>query len=182
MMDVRYASDIRDIKPPIFFTTNLAILLILAIILLAIFLLLAGFFAYKRLKEKRRMKGLTPKLPHERAYEALDALKAKNLIKEGKVKEFYFELSNIIRRYIEDRFSVRAPEMTTEEFLSFLRNLDLFSGVHKNLLKEFLNLCDIVKFAKYGPTEKEIESNLSSAFRLVDETKDEPELEKASLK
>ena len=66
---------------------------------------------------------------------------------------------------------MKAPEMTTEEFLFSLKNSGGLSITHKNLLKEFLNLCDAVKFAKYGPTEKEISQSFDIAKAFIDETK-----------
>ena len=117
------------------------------------------------------------------AYQALERLKAKDLPRFGKIKEYYIELSDIVRRYMENRFSFRAPEMTTEEFLYFLRESDRLKGAHKNLLKQFLNHCDLVKFAKYGPTGQEIDGSFNFAKKLVDETKDIAEqTEKVRLK
>ena len=73
--------------------------------------------------------------------------------------------------YIENRFKLRAPEMTTEEFLDSLKQTDALTAKHKELLAEFLNLCDIVKFAKFGPSITEIEESFNSARRFVEETR-----------
>ena len=87
------------------------------------------------------------------------------------IKEIYIELSDIVRHYLENRFILRAPEMTTEEFLDKLKDTDMLSYDQKILLKDFLFHCDLVKFARYGPTEKEIDSSFKSAENLVDQTK-----------
>jgi len=75
---------------------------------------------------------------------------------------------------------VRAPEMTTEEFFAALRGSEILSAAHKNLLKDFLALCDIVKFARYGPTTDEIDRSYDAAKRFVDETKESEELKEVA--
>jgi len=63
--------------------------------------------------------------------------------------------------------------MTTQEFLLKVKDDSLLSNEHKRLLKEFLSCSDLVKFAKYGPSEKEVDSSFESAKKLIDETKEE---------
>ena len=63
------------------------------------------------------------------------------------------------------------PERTTEEFLLEMTVTGKLSGVHKELVGNFLEHCDMVKFAAYGPDSREIESSFNSAKKLVDETK-----------
>ena len=96
----------------------------------------------------------------------------KEYLSTGKVQEFYFELSNIARHYIEDRFKLKAPEMTTEEFLTTLKKSEALNSEQKSLVKDFLSHCDMVKFAKYLPQKKEIDSSYESAKNLVDQTKE----------
>ncbi|MEA3306109.1 MAG: hypothetical protein U9R52_04770, partial [Candidatus Omnitrophota bacterium] len=108
---------------------------------------------------------------HRLAYEALRELEKKNYIKQGKIKKYYIELSDIARHYLENRFNIKAPEMTTEEFLLKAKEAKELGSEHKNLLKGFLSHCDSVKFAKYGPSEKEISSSFESAKILIDQTK-----------
>ncbi|MBI5056851.1 MAG: hypothetical protein HZB61_09590 [Nitrospirae bacterium] len=163
--------DIRDIKGPLSFPgwEYLYILLaILAIIIIAV--LLFKFFRKKKRKVKETVIPLKP--AHETAYEALKELMNKNYLKSGRVREFYFELSNIVRYYVEDRFHLRAPEMTTEEFLITLKDSKTLTTGQQGLLKDFLSRCDMVKFAKYLPGEKEAEASYDSAKRFVDETKE----------
>jgi hypothetical protein len=85
---------------------------------------------------------------------------------------YYVELSFIIRRYIEDRFDVRAPEMTTEEFLSKVKDMNVLSDEQKALLKNFLSYCDLIKFAKYGSTYEEMEASFESAKKFIGQTKE----------
>jgi hypothetical protein len=74
------------------------------------------------------------------------------------------------RTYLEERFNFRAPERTTEEFLRELGGTDLLVKEQKESLGKFLESCDLVKFAKYEPGEKELREWHSSAVKLVEET------------
>lgn len=167
---------LKDIKPPLSFQTSyILLIIILAVIIVAILV-----YVVMRILKKRTdlimSKRLAPiKKPHEIAYEALDNLRSRNLPDKGRAKEYYFELSKIARTYIENRFFLKAPEMTTEEFLYSLKDSDILTDVQKNIIKEFLNQCDLVKFAKYGPNKEEIETSFNIAKKLVDETKLEDE-------
>ena len=71
-----------------------------------------------------------------------------------------------------------APERTTEEFLAEMAHANALNNAHKSLIQEFLNHCDMVKYAKYGPSLLEIEETNSVARRLIDETKDTEENER----
>lgn len=167
---------IKDIKPPLSFQANyMLVIIILAIIIISLLILLAIYIIKKRAGSKGSRQAMPPKKAHEIAYEALNELKSRKLPASGFVKEYYFEISRIVRCYIENRFSLKAPEMTTEEFLYSLKDSYILTGPQKDIIKEFLNQCDLVKFAKYGPTVDEVEASFATAKRLVDETKIEDE-------
>ena len=173
MISPAQANDIRDIKPPVYFPENYLLLIIIGIIIVLAGLVFLVLFLRRRMKRGADKPRLPEKTAYQLAYEGLLALKRENLAALGKIKEYYFRLSDIVRHYIESRFSIKAPEMTTEEFLFSLRDYDILSSRHKNLLKEFLGLCDIVKFAKYGPTQKEIDESFNAAMKLLEETKND---------
>jgi len=161
---------IKDIKPPFDFETGNYLLTALLISIILTLLVLTVIYTANRF---RRRKPKRPEKPvHVLAYEALEDLKKRNLPAHGRVKEYFFELSLIVRHYIEDRFHINAPEMTTEEFLSTLRGSDLLEDAHRALLKDFLNLCDIVKFAKHNPRQNEIEESYNTAKAFIDKTKE----------
>ncbi len=84
---------------------------------------------------------------------------------------WYVELSAAIRRYLEDRFTIRAPELTTEEFLGVARRSSGLTAIHSALLGDFLVQCDRVKFAGYRPGDAETQAALTAARRFVDETR-----------
>ncbi|MEN8263558.1 MAG: BatD family protein [Nitrospirota bacterium] len=162
--------EIRDIKGPLS-AYNVRLLYIALAVLLAVVIIVAIVMF---LKNRKRTKEIIvpPRPAHEIAFEAFEELVKKDLLMNGRVNEYYFELSNIIRHYLENRFKLRAPEMTTEEFLSSLRQTDKLEADHKTLLREFMSHCDMVKFAKYLPAENEIESSYESARKLVEQTKE----------
>ncbi|MBI5143784.1 MAG: hypothetical protein HZA30_01795 [Candidatus Omnitrophica bacterium] len=155
-------SDIKDIKGPIYFYEINWILMSGIIALLGFFIL--AIIIYKR----RRMAPL--KLPHEIALEELEAIRAL-LSRTGAVKEYYIKISDCVRHYIERRFILKAPEMTTEEFLSSLKDSTVLTDGQKSTLKEFLVACDLVKFAKYAPSNAEIDSVFAAAKNLIEETR-----------
>ncbi len=88
------------------------------------------------------------------------------------IDRFYVGLSYIIRQYIEDRFEMRAPELTTEEFLSSIGQSPDFSAEHQGLLREFLKQADLVKFARAEPSSDETERAIEKAQQFLEETRE----------
>jgi hypothetical protein len=154
-------SDIKDIKGPLAFKE------MNWLVTAAVLAVLSAWPAFVLIR--KRMKALPPKLPHETALEELEAIKA-GYARDGVVKEYYVGVSDCVRRYIERVFGLKAPEMTTEEFLNSLRDSSALSVGQKDLLKNFLSACDLVKFARYAPTAAEAESVYVSAKKFVEET------------
>ena len=109
---------------------------------------------------------------YDRALARLERLRRVGLPDAAALDNWYVELSDTVRRYIEERFSLRAPELTTEEFLLEAgRSADL-SRAHRDLLSDFLARCDRVKFARYSPGEDESRDALEVAQRFLNETRD----------
>ncbi len=166
-----FAEDIRDIQPPVNFPPNYFFLyLLFGILALTAILFLVRFFIKGIKKPKSPTAIIKPSWLV--AFELLEELKKKNLPSQGKFKEYYTLLSNLVRKYIENRFKIKAPEMTTQEFLLFLKKSRDFSAENKKLLEDFLNSCDMVKFAKYGPTINEAKDSFKLVKRYIDETKE----------
>jgi hypothetical protein len=148
------------------------------IIGIAAFLALGGgtaLFLYLKYFRKRREQ-ISTVPAHELAYGRLAALVEQDLIGKGEVKLFHFVISDILRRYIEDRFRLHAPEQTTEEFLADLKDRDLFDGNQKTLLKEFLSHCDLVKFAEHAPQAAEIQRTFDTCRDFIQATEDRESL------
>jgi hypothetical protein len=108
---------------------------------------------------------------HEIAFEMLKKISEEKLVEQGLIKEFYEKLSLCLRQYIENRFRLRAPEQTTEEFLESLKKSDFLKSEYKQELKQFLEHCDLVKFAKYRPDNDQINQSLTMAGQFVENTK-----------
>jgi len=125
---------------------------------------------------------------HEVAYKRLEALIGAGLVEAGKVKEFYERISNILRHYIEDRFDLRAPERTTEEFLFELQYTDELSNDDKDGLSKFMVHCDLVKFARHKPEPAQIQKTFDLVKNFIEKTKsqqrqiDVTEMVKAEVK
>jgi len=132
----------------------------------------AGITAYILLRgREREVPQIPPRPAHEIAYEQLKELKRMDLPGQGRIKEYYTILSDIIRHYLENRFLLRAPEMTTEEFIQEAGRSPKIGAEQKKLLKEFLSHCDMVKFAKYGPTLLEMLDSYREAENFIDQTR-----------
>ena len=108
--------------------------------------------------------------PHTIAFRELERLKIENLIENGLVKEYHSRVSDIIRAYIEERFSVKAMELTSDEVLDIFRHSDIVSGELFAQLKQLLKVADLAKFAKYIPVDNENEMSLTNAYSFVNET------------
>lgn len=165
---------LRDVKPPVSMPSEFSIIhiLLLALMVLGIG---GGLFWFFRRRGMTKVKELpVPRLsPWELAIKRLEELRAENLPSAGNVKEYYSQLSDIIRHYLEDRFSIKAPDMTTEEFLSHLRNSSVLNGKQKESLKNFLTCCDMAKFARYLSSPQQMDESWEFAERLVSETRPE---------
>jgi hypothetical protein len=159
------ADDIRDIKPPIEISDGLVWLCWVLAALATIFVL---FLIWRWWQKRRAQIVFVPPIPaHVRAKQKLDEALA--LIAQP--KPFVIAVSDTARAYLEERFNFRAPERTTEEFLRELSGTDLLAKPQKESLGEFLQSCDLVKFAKYEPGEKELRELHVAALNLVEETK-----------
>ncbi len=88
------------------------------------------------------------------------------------IDAFYVELSGIVRRYLEDRFDLRAPELTTEEFLASVGESPDLSRDHQALLQEFLRQADLVKFAGVQPSDADVERSIEVAASFLEETRE----------
>jgi len=167
------ASDVRDIRPPVAIKKNYFRLYYIVAIVFGVLAIAGAIMLFLYRKKQREVEFVPePLSAHQIAYNELESLRALKLISEGRIKEYYYRLSNIVRCYIESRFKLMAPERTTEEFLAEMTVTDRLAEEHKELISNFLEHCDTVKFAAYGPDSREIENAFNSAIKLVDETRE----------
>jgi hypothetical protein len=113
--------------------------------------------------------------PHVRAMRALERLRGASRTTRADVDRWYVDLSQVLRVYVEERFGVRAPERTTEEFLREIETGDGLLQRHREALAGFLSQCDLVKFAGHAPGEADHQVAWSAAAAFVEGTRvDQP--------
>ncbi|MBF0484196.1 MAG: hypothetical protein HQL25_05760 [Candidatus Omnitrophica bacterium] len=165
-------NDIRDVKPTVaaigIDLPNSWLFWVIVIVILAVIIFLVIFF-----RRKKTEPVLPPKTAWEKALEKVDILERKQLAQKGEYKSFYSELSDILRQYIEERFLISAPEMTTEEFLSAPSTKAALADKQRKDLADFLTHCDMVKFAKFQSDVAQAETSLKLVRQLIVETKAE---------
>ena len=98
--------------------------------------------------------------PIERAWAELDRLLRKGLPGRGRYKDFYVELTMVVRRYVQRKYGIRAPHLTTEEFLAQFRD---DGGGRRDELAKFLASADMVKFAGVEATPEMADAATGSA-------------------
>jgi len=148
------------IYPP-FKTVALWVILILA----SAGAIALAWWASKRLHRAIILRRMSPR---ERALYELNELLAQHLIEKHKVKEFYLEITMIVRRYIERAHGIRAPEQTTEEFLLSAAKTPDFTREAVARLRSFLQTADLVKFAAFQPESGIIDQTISTARDYIE--------------
>jgi len=168
------ATDIRDIKPQLTIARSWRKVILYSAIGLGVLILV--FFIWYYIHRKRAGKGLLPerKKPirpaHEVALESLKNLESGTLLSEGKIKKYFTALSDIIRIYFEGRYFINATEMTTSQILEALTETNTDAETIQ-IVGEFLQMCDLIKFAKYIPEPREIVDTTGYAYTIVQNTK-----------
>ena len=153
-----------------------------------IYLLLAalaiiGFWIYYFVIRKRKVQEEKPLYkmlpPFEEAIYKLNELDSKLLLQNNHVKEYYSELTEIVRNYIEREMQVPALEKTTDEIIEMLRDFQNANTINTSKetikkLKELLQEADLVKFAKSKPMSIEIEEDRKDAQEIISNLKPKP--------
>lgn len=162
--------EIHDIKPPVVLPLSFSIW-VWIVILFVIGILIVGLviiFRRRRIKNGEEIRVD----PAETALRELEKLALEKLEEKGESKRLYHRVSNILRRYIEQCFGIRAPEQTTEEFLTGLEKGSGFPDNYNRLLKDFLRYCDLVKFAELRPQAIDIQNAFRSCREFIDGTRE----------
>ncbi len=165
--------DIKPIqKPPFVWTDYLWILWVVLGVLLLLALIGAIIYLFLRKKKKGYIFKPPVVLPaHTRAIAELEKLKAEKIWQQGRVKEFYTRLTDILRVYIHEREGINAMEMTSGEILNEVRKTSEVDSVYENL-KQVLSTADLVKFAKYEPLPDENDLSMVSSLFFVNQTRE----------
>ena len=167
---------IRDIKAiarvPLTFKEILPYLLI-GLAAAAVIALLVWFILKHERKnkpQKKVVKKTKPKeKPHITALKELEKLKVKKLWQNGQVKQYYSELTDILRTYIDGRYDINAMEMISSDILKELDEMGLPHKLHQEL-EQTLTIADLVKFAKMEPLPDDHDRCYKQAVSFVQET------------
>ena len=144
--------------------TGLAIVLVIVIVVL----LLMRFVFNKKVK-------ILPQEPeviipaHVVALEKLEQIKTEKIWQQGQIKQFYTQITDVIREYLEGAYSINAMELTTDEIVALVKKNKELDEI-RLVLKEMLELSDLVKFAKFVPLQNENERVVLNAFMIVEKT------------
>ena len=167
------AREIKDIKPPLSIPLTLAqIALALGIILAVLGL---AYIVYRYWKKRRQVATgqayvPPPRPAHLIALEELAVLREKKLWQQGLIKQYYSEVTEIVRRYFENRYGIMALEQTTDEIMAALKRHRHAETIWAET-ESTLRRADLVKFAKYQPGIPEHEEMLGVAYDIVEKTK-----------
>jgi hypothetical protein len=124
---------------------------------------------YRALRARRRIE--QQRSAYDEAVAQLRALEDTGPPDAALADGWFVALSSIVRRYLEHRYEIRAPELTTEEFLLVATARPELTGEHRALLTSFLERCDRVKFAGYRPDADESLATLKAARGFVEDTR-----------
>ena len=179
-------TDIKDIERAPIWWWGIIRWVLLGLLIAGVFA--AAYYGVMWYRKHRKSDGepLNPELlrpADEVALEKLDAIKAEKKWKDGKVKEYQTELTDVVREYIGRRFGVQSTEKTSDETLREMETI-LVKGQRDDVpctkeegkalygrLKTMLRTADLVKFAKWHTTPDENESALTTAYDFVNSTK-----------
>ncbi len=174
---------IFDIIKP--YKAPLSVADILPWVLLALFTGVIIWLLRRFIKKYRKVKKDIPEPviaepAHIIAFRELGILREEKLWQSGETKKYYTKLTEILRKYLENRFGVCSLELTTSETLEALVKTGFRKDDSYNLLKIVLNGADLVKFAKYRPEASENEQNFENSWKFVSVTKKEEQVEETS--
>ncbi len=142
--------------------------LIIGLVIIIVILYLK--YKNRPIEEKPEPKIIIP--AHIKALEVLNELKKNSAWESDNKKQYYSDLTDAVRLYLEDRYKILALEKTTKEIITELKYTNI-SVDDKYFLKEILRQADFVKFAKFTPSNDDGLNALNKSFEFVEKTKDE---------
>lgn len=179
------AEDIKEIKPPVEIAAGTKTHLWVGAVVLAVGGLV-WLYLWRRKRARREVEEekLGPPRPaHQIAYEELKRIESLNLIEQGLIKQFYTEVSEVIRRYVGHRYRIITMELTTEELIDSMADAGI-QQEHVAAVRSLLEECDLVKFAKFVPRKEVMYDAIPRAKAIVEATRrlEEPALEAANTR
>lgn len=151
-------------------------LMMLVWVLIAGALIALSYYAIKRFRHNKRVTVepkiiVPPEQAHVIALRAFEQLKRSKYLRFEQFKEFYTDLSHVLKEYYENRYLIDALEFTTSELMYILEEMKEFEPQHLMTTSKILELADIIKFAKGTSTELESGEALNEAINIVNQTK-----------
>ena len=144
-------------------------------ILAVIVLLVLAYFTFRRLTSGKSVAAekvvVIP--PYELAMSALESLRSDKLCEQGREKEYYTRLTDILRQYLNGRFGINAMEMTSTQIRHTLQANEE-TRLSKRNMDRVLETADFVKFAKVRPLPDDNVMAFNSAMQFVEDTKPQP--------
>jgi hypothetical protein len=173
--------DIKPVLKPKFVLADYIYILVIIWIVLVILAVIIYFIFFKKKKVKTIFKKKPEVLPHTKALAALEEVKRKKLWQQGFNKEYYTEITDILRTYLYERFGINAQEMTSDEILTSIKKFHEAQSAYDNL-KQILKLSDLAKFAKFSPLPDENDLSYINAGLFVSQTQPEEKVQKENDK
>lgn len=177
---------IKSIKSEPYIFDDFKIYIYLLLTALAIIGFWVYWFVIRKQKEEEEVATYSTLPPYEEAIFRLNELDEKLLWQNNKIKEYYSELTEIVRGYIERELKVPALERTTDEIIETLTDFNdsqsiITSKETIKKLKKLLQEADLVKFAKSKPLALEIEEDRKDAENVISNLKPKPIIEDDEL-
>src|SRR4029453_14737964 len=154
------AEEFHDIAPPVDYS-----LIPTWLGFVPVFVGLSGLGLIVWLIARRQKPTPPPKLPRQIALEELDRISGE--IERLSPYQFSIRVSDILRKYVTQQYGVPATRQTSIEFLTAVAKASPFSQEESSLLEDFLNRCDLIKFARYDATTSDSKLLLDEAIRFV---------------
>jgi hypothetical protein len=154
------AEEFHDIAPPIDYSLLSPWLIFLGVFVLLTVIGLVVWFVAKSFRRPT-----PPQPPRDRALALLEQIRTQ--ITAINPYRFSIRVSDILRGYVTEQFGLPVTRQTSVEFLNGLRGSSPFSEDERSLLEDFLNRCDLIKFARYEATTSDSELLLEEAIRFV---------------
>lgn len=144
---------------------------VLSYVAIAIIVIIAIIFTIDKYVQKKQAPPPPPTPAHLIAYAELELIVEKQQKGELDHESFVHELTLVLRKYIENRFSIRAYEQTTEEFMDYLVSSQTPLDAHKQVLQRFLEFTDLIKFAAKKVEEEDLQKGFDFTKDFIENTK-----------
>lgn len=141
--------------------------------IIMLLLIAASYYIYLLLRDRKpikiNLKVIKRLLPHQKAMREIEIIKADKMVLSENQKEYYTKLTDVLRKYIQERYGFCAMEMTSSEIIDRLKMAPDLAAIEE--LRTLFQTADLVKFAKYSTQINENDMNLVTAVDFINSTK-----------